>query len=278
MITKINLFDRNGIWKSPVSGHQFIPKHIEYVMDKMDFAGISVFTDRHIMTNTAASVKSKYKVAWILEPKIVLAPVYRDIRKHEGVYDLILTHDAELLKKNPKKYVCVPTGQTWIPFEHHKIYDKTKGVSTVMSKKNQFPGHKLRQNVYTRFKDTKKIDFYGNKFKFIMTKTEAIKDYFFSIAIENSSVPHYFTEKIIDCFLCGAVPVYFGATNIGSYFNPNGIIQFKNLNELEKILPTLTKEKYNIMLPAIKENFEKAKPYSIMIDWIHENIFKNMVK
>ena len=275
MITTINLFDKNGINKSPVSGHPFPPKHIQYVIEQNNFDGITIFTDKHIVSNVAASIKSKYKVAWILEPKAVYAPAYVHIRQHENEYDFIMTHDKELLMKNPKKYVLVPTGSTWIPFEHQKIYEKTKNISTVMSKKNQLQGHKIRQQIFTRFKNSKIIDFYGNKFKFIITKTEGLAKYRFSIAVENSRVPNYFTEKIIDCFLCGTIPIYWGSVNIMHYFNPKGIIQFQDLNELSKLLPTLTKERYEAMMPAIKENFDKAQPYSIMIDWIYENVFVN---
>ena len=46
----------------------------------------------------------------------------------------------------------------------------------------------------------------------------------FSIAIENASYETYFTEKLLDCFATGTIPVYYGAPDIGDYFNKDGII------------------------------------------------------
>ena len=43
-------------------------------------------------------------------------------------------------------------------------------------------------------------------------------DYKFSIVIENSRHPEYFTEKITNALLCGCVPIYLGCTNIDNYF------------------------------------------------------------
>ena len=58
-----------------------------------------------------------------------------------------------------------------------------------------FPGHKIRHAMCERYKS---VDYYGTKFEYIPTKDMGMKHYMFSVAIENSSVPNYFTEKIID--------------------------------------------------------------------------------
>lgn len=76
----------------------------------------------------------------------------------------------------------------------------------------------------------------------------------------------YFTEKIIDCFACGTIPIYLGSPDIGDYFNPDGIISLnanfdiKNINE----------EIYNIKKEAIQENFLKSLEYNVLEDWIYK--------
>jgi len=266
---KINLYDENGINKSPLSGHKFNPKQVEWIIKQNNFDGITIFTDKHIVKNTAATVKSKIKIALLLEPKIVYAQMYSAILKHEKLYNYILTHDAKLITSG-KKYIFTPANGTWIPMDRHQIYPKTKLVSSVVSKKNMFPGHKIRHEMCNIIKS---IDYYGSKFSWIPTKDIGMKDYMFSVAIENSSVPNYFTEKILDCFLCGCVPVYWGCTNIEKFFNPRGIIKFQNAAELKtKILPKLSKQKYKEMRSAVQENFETAKKYAIHTDWIYDNI------
>ena len=41
---------------------------------------------------------------------------------------------------------------------------------------------------------------------------------------ENGQYETYFTEKLLDCFATGTIPVYLGAPDIGNYFNKDGII------------------------------------------------------
>jgi hypothetical protein len=270
---KINLFDTNNINKSPVSGHKFPSQNnIEWVIGSKKFNGMTLFTDKHIVKNTVTLVTSKIKVAWLVEPKIVYNKMYKAIVENEKQYDYILTHDADLLSRN-KKYILVPAGGTWIPIPRQQIYAKTKLISSIVSKKNMFPGHKIRHEMCNKIKN---IDYYGSKFEWIQTKDIGLKDHMFSVAIENSSVPNYFTEKIIDCFLCGTVPVYWGCKNLGGYFNMNGVIKIKNVSQLKQILPTFNKQKYNQILPAINDNFNRAKNYIVMIDWMYDNILKEL--
>ena len=47
---------------------------------------------------------------------------------------------------------------------------------------------------------------------------EMCKDYMFTIAIENTSHEHYFTEKIINPFFNNTIPIYWGCKKIEEYF------------------------------------------------------------
>ncbi|MGZ9148702.1 MAG: glycosyltransferase family 10 domain-containing protein [Candidatus Deferrimicrobiaceae bacterium] len=48
-------------------------------------------------------------------------------------------------------------------------------------------------------------------------KRETVRRYRFGIAYENTAWPGYVTEKIIDCFVAGVVPVYLGAPDVSDY-------------------------------------------------------------
>lgn len=50
------------------------------------------------------------------------------------------------------------------------------------------------------------------------------REYKFSIAYENSSAPGYCTEKIVDAFAAGTVPIYWGDPEVRSEFNPDAFI------------------------------------------------------
>ena len=49
------------------------------------------------------------------------------------------------------------------------------------------------------------------------TKIDTLRRFKFCVAVENSEMPHYVTEKVFDSFVAGCVPVYFGAPNILDY-------------------------------------------------------------
>jgi len=50
----------------------------------------------------------------------------------------------------------------------------------------------------------------------------------FNVAMENSVVPGYITEKIGNAFRSGSVPIYWGASEINEFFNPESFINVSN--------------------------------------------------
>jgi len=48
---------------------------------------------------------------------------------------------------------------------------------------------------------------------FCENKIETISNYKFCICAENVEYDGYVTEKIIDCFIAGTIPIYFGTSN-----------------------------------------------------------------
>lgn len=65
---------------------------------------------------------------------------------------------------------------------------------------------------------------YKNNFCHIKNKIEFLSDYKFSIAMENSSGDGYASEKIIDSFISGTIPIYYGDYIIDEYINPKSYI------------------------------------------------------
>ena len=56
------------------------------------------------------------------------------------------------------------------------------------------------------------------------------KDYTFVIAMENKCKPGYVTEKILNAFYSGAIPIYWGSKNIDDFFNTNAFINANKFN------------------------------------------------
>jgi len=77
-------------------------------------------------------------------------------------------------------------------------------------------------------------------------KIDVISNYKFAIAFENISYTGYITEKIIDCFVAGVVPIYLGAPDICDFVPKNCFIDvrdFKNHQELNAYLASLCDDK-----------------------------------
>lgn len=103
---------------------------------------------------------------------------------------------------------------------------KTGHTSLIASTKAHIGGHKKRVAFVERVVDEiDAVDVFGRgRARELTDKWDGLAPYRYSIAIENTSKPDYWTEKISDCFLSYTVPIYYGATNIGDYFPENSFI------------------------------------------------------
>jgi hypothetical protein len=134
---------------------------------------------------------------------------------------------------------------------------KTKLVSIVASTIAILPGHKRRLEFVERLirqLPHLENDLYGRGRKKELTrKIDGLRDYMFSIAIENTATPSYITEKFTDCIRAGVVPLYFGASDVGDYFPEGSFIRLPLENEKEclKIIGDLSAEDYESRRQAI---------------------------
>jgi hypothetical protein len=78
----------------------------------------------------------------------------------------------------------------------------------------------------------------------------------YSIVVESSSEPNYFTEKLIDCLVTKTIPIYWGCPNISEYFDTSYWIEPQNI-----LMFNYTKHYYKQNINKINDNFEKAKKY-----------------
>jgi len=70
---------------------------------------------------------------------------------------------------------------------------------------------------------------------FISNKIEGLRDYEYTIALENSNIPGYITDRISDPVLCGTIPIYNGAPDVDVHY-PNSCEYLEyDGNEIERI-------------------------------------------
>lgn len=76
-------------------------------------------------------------------------------------------------------------------------------------------------------------------------KISTISSFRFSICFENVAFPGYLTEKIIDCFVAGVIPIYFGAPDILDFIPAKAFIDMRDFTswpELETYLDGISEE------------------------------------
>lgn len=253
-------------------GLDFNPQHFNWYRGD-EYRDITVYTDRHIYDRL---VPSKYNIAWLIEPKEINPFSYEYIRQNINKFDFIFTHDCDLCQQY-SNCILLPLAGCWIERNDQKIYDKSKCVSIIASNKRMTYGHRLRHEVISNLSE--KIDMIcGNGYVSIPKKIEALKDFRYSIVIENVKSGVFFTEKLIDCFMTGTVPIYYGTEKLDFYFNRLGIIEICSLQDLSDVLDYINENDYLNRLKFIHENFELSKKFVVTEDYMYDILFKNLLE
>tara|TARA_R110000796_G_scaffold251277_1_gene382292 strand:- start:3615 stop:5264 length:1650 start_codon:yes stop_codon:yes gene_type:complete len=218
--------------------------------------------------------------------------VHSLLEEQYQMFDLILTYDVNLLKlPNAKLRFCmwrclnknVHTNEWPLLADHslYKIYDKTKNISCISSNKAFLEGHRKRLEFVNHvISSSPEVDVFGVGFNEIQGKIEGLKDYRFSISIENEFKDNWATEKISDCFLTGVIPIYYGCPNIGDYFDIEGIITFQTNDELDSIIEDIKlngEQIYKDKSKSIENNFKLVNKYSLNMDQVFNQYIKPLI-
>jgi len=99
----------------------------------------------------------------------------------------------------------------------------------------------------------------------------------FHIAIENTKIANYFSEKLLDCFQTKTIPIYYGCLNTHEYFNTEGIFFVDNIEDIISYCNTLTPETYEKMLPFAEDNFLRSEKWKDCTGRV-ENMVKELIK
>jgi hypothetical protein len=227
---------------------------------------ITFYVDDGIYQGLRDSFKGR-KFAWNLESRSIFSVdfILKNIDQILNTYELIFTHNKQLIDINPDKIKFIPAMGFWI--ENPDVYSKTKLISMVSSNKSMTTGQKLRLKFISENHD--KFDLFGRGFNTIEKKEDGLKDYMFSVAMENDKYNTYFTEKILDCFATGTIPIYYGTDNISEFFNMDGIIRFEDFD-----IGSLNRDIYYSKISAVKDNFERVKKFEIPEDIIFEKYLR----
>ncbi len=218
-------------------------------------------TDAILVFNTPSKPVSMISdparvVAFMMEPGIPSRHpwMYRKLEQYAAVYSPV-GKSANTVSSHGFTGWYSP--HNWPSLCTMEIPQKTNCVSCISSGLAQLKGHRLRNQFIEQLqKKIPGIDFFGRHTRPLQDKMDGLLPYKYSIAIENSSAPWYFTEKISDCFLAYTVPVYYGCTNISRYFPEKSVIEMdirKPERAIRIVEDALAADDWNERLPALQE-------------------------
>jgi Glycosyltransferase family 10 (fucosyltransferase). len=164
-------------------------------------------------------------------------------------FSYIISSHAKLKHpRNIQSQQCLPWHfgfdfQAWeYKYTHQDLLNierplKTKKMSIIVSNKTMMPGHSKRVRFVNALKERfgDNIDFFGKGINPVRDKADAILPYYMTICIENSAIENYWTEKIADAYLGYSLPIYYGCTNIKTYFPEESVFDI-DINCVEEAL------------------------------------------
>ncbi|HVY72529.1 MAG TPA: glycosyltransferase family 10 [Candidatus Paceibacterota bacterium] len=224
-------------------------------------------------------------VLW--EPRTVLASNFDP--KIWKMFDHILTWDDDLIGTPPFERFVIPMEGNDVraepmPFEEKKLLVNIS-INKYSSYKNERYSARRTTSAYFDKHYPRDFDLYGlrwNKpvtflqklFPFLVqhystyrghagNKLDILARYKFNLCYENTSdAKGYVCDKIFTSFHARSVPVYWGASNIEEYIDPDAFVDrraFASDRELAEFLVSVTKERYQQYLDAAERYMQSEK-------------------
>ena len=225
-------------------------------------------------TLLTANAQVTCKVSLILvEPKAVHARYYNIIPILRYLYHNILVRDPKLASKFNNVH-SFSFAELWIETDNLKLPDFSQkgGISLIASMKNDLEGHKLRHKLIS-FDKSHTHQFLtplGRAYEQFENMVSALAPFQYSVVIENSIEPHYFSEKILNCLACKTIPIYWGHESIKQYFDTSNWLFFNDLEDGYEKIKFASSGEHIVSHAKIHENYLQAKSY--------KNLYKRMSK
>lgn len=96
----------------------------------------------------------------------------------------------------------------------------------------------LRVNLYNTLSQYKPVEGFGNMFNrpLVQSKFEIMPYYKFALCPENSIYEGYVTEKIVDAYAGGCIPLYSGTISVSDDFNHKAFLNYRAFNSMAEFV------------------------------------------
>ena len=216
-------------WIKSELGDKFI---IEFDSEKPDYVFFNVFGCYHL----DEKYKDAVKIAHFTENKII------DFREADYA---IGQHHINYLDRYYRRPFFIYNLVNYTNKEFQEIREEVlknpireKFCAAVISNTGSADG--FRRIFYKELNKYKEIGmgghYHNNVGGSVRNKKKFLSKYKFSLAMENTRADGYISEKIIDAFLAGNIPIYYGDYMIEEYINPKAFILIRGKEDMmEKI-------------------------------------------
>lgn len=198
----------------------------------------------------------------IVEPDTVHAKNLKRAYRFRKSFYAVLTKSDDLMSQLDNG-LFLYFGSTFIDDISAITPEKSRHMSLIASGKRDLEGHQLRHRLVDHVREAgMDVDVMGRGYKPFERKEDGLQSYRFSLVIENTREPHYFTEKIVDAALCRTVPIYWGCPNIADYFDPDGLIICETEDALRAQAAAVAEAEYSSRADSLEVNYQRAIDHS----------------
>lgn len=248
-----------------------------FFWDRYNYGLDTHFYGPEAMTGTLGKPAVKYGM--LTESRTIVPKDYEVFHRNRGLekdFRYIFTYDDRILNEiENARFYPVAAGIWNSEMREGRYREKDRNLSILSSDKVMCALHRFRLELARLCKRDGLADTFG-RFDgggYVEKVDETLNRYRFSMIIENDVSDYYFSERLTSCFAAQTVPVYLGARRIGEFFNTDGMILLgsADLEEAESLIAECTRERYEAMLPAVLDNYERVKEYVNMQDYLYEH-------
>lgn len=248
-----------------------------FFWDRYNYGLDTHFYGPEVMTGTLGKPAVKYGM--LTESRTIVPKDYEVFHRNRGLekeFRYIFTYDDRILNEiENARFYPVAAGIWNSEMREGRYREKDRNLSILSSDKVMCELHRFRLELARLCKREGLADTFG-RFDgggYVEKVDETLNSYRFSMIIENDVSDYYFSERLTSCFAAQTVPVYLGARRIGDFFNTDGMILLgsADLEEAESLIAECTRERYEAMLPAVLDNYERVKEYVNMQDYLYEH-------
>lgn len=233
---------------------------LDYDCVRIFYSGENFCPDFNLFDYAIGFENMEYGDRYVYGPNYILNPNYAD-----DVKKMLVKHKREEIDKKNKSEFCsfvVSNGLgSSLRFDFFDELSKYKKVNS---------GGRYHNNIGMP-------DGVPNKYEFQ-------KSHKFSICFENSSHPGYITEKLVQGFAAGTIPIYWGAYDVNSIFNEKAMVTVKDRSDIPRAIEQIKEidnndRLYQAMLeqPAMLR-FDYIEDIKINLERFLVNIFEQPVE